>query len=74
MLNEIIRIPVIDYLAVFILAGLFWLGLWLARVYAVGGHPRLRFRLCRRLSWEFFYIPYPFIRVRIEYNKTVIRF
>jgi hypothetical protein len=31
MLNEIIRIPVIDYLAVFILAGLFWLGLWLAR-------------------------------------------
>ena len=31
-LNEIIRIPVIDYLAVFILAGLFWLGLWLARL------------------------------------------
>ena len=31
-LNEIIRIPLIDYLAVFILAGLFWLGLWLARL------------------------------------------
>jgi len=31
-LNEIIRIPVIDYLAVFILAGIFWLGLWLARL------------------------------------------
>lgn len=31
-LNEIIRIPVIDYLAVLILAGLFGLGLWLARL------------------------------------------
>ena len=30
-LNEIIRIPVIDYLAVFVLAGLFWVGLWLTR-------------------------------------------
>jgi hypothetical protein len=28
-LNEIIRIPVIDYIAVVVLAGLFWLGLWL---------------------------------------------
>jgi len=31
-LNEIIRIPVIDYLAVLILAGLFGLGLWVARL------------------------------------------
>lgn len=31
-LNEIIRIPVIDYIAVMVLAGLFWLGLWLARL------------------------------------------
>jgi len=31
-LNEIIRIPVIDYLAVLILAGLFGLGLWVARM------------------------------------------
>jgi hypothetical protein len=31
-INEIIRIPLIDYLAIFILAGLFWLGLWLARL------------------------------------------
>lgn len=30
-LNEIIRIPLIDYLAVFILAGLFGAGLWVAR-------------------------------------------
>lgn len=29
-LNEIIRIPLIDYLAVFILAGLIWVGIWLA--------------------------------------------
>jgi hypothetical protein len=29
-LNEIIRIPVIDYVAVFILAGIFWLGLRIA--------------------------------------------
>jgi hypothetical protein len=29
-LNEIIRIPVIDYVAVFVLAGLFGLGLWIA--------------------------------------------
>ena len=26
--NEIIRIPVIDYVAVLLLAGLIWLGLW----------------------------------------------
>ncbi len=31
-LNEIIRIPAIDYIAVFVLAGLFWLGLWIARL------------------------------------------
>ena len=31
-LNEIIRIPLIDYLAVLILAGLIGLGLWLARL------------------------------------------
>jgi len=31
-LNEIIRIPVIEYLAVFVLAGLIWLGLWLAGI------------------------------------------
>ena len=31
-LNEIIRIPVIDYVAVLILAGLIWLGLWLVRL------------------------------------------
>jgi hypothetical protein len=30
-LNEIIRIPVIEYLAVFVLAGLFGAGLWVAR-------------------------------------------
>lgn len=30
-LNEIVRIPLIDYLAVFVLAGLFWLGLRIAR-------------------------------------------
>ncbi len=30
-LDEIIRIPLIDYLAVFVLAGLFWLGLKIAR-------------------------------------------
>ncbi len=30
-LDEIIRIPVIEYLAVLILAGLIWIGLWLAR-------------------------------------------
>jgi len=30
-LNEIIRIPVIDYVAVFVLAGLFGAGLWVAR-------------------------------------------
>jgi hypothetical protein len=29
-LNEIIRIPVIEYAAVFLLAGLIWLGLWIA--------------------------------------------
>lgn len=29
-LNEIIRVPIIEYLAVFILAGIFWLGLWIA--------------------------------------------
>lgn len=28
-LNEIIRIPAIDYIAVFVLAGLFWIGLWI---------------------------------------------
>ena len=26
--NEIIRIPAIEYLVVFVLAGLIWLGLW----------------------------------------------
>ena len=31
-LNEIIRIPVIDYIAVLVLAGLFWLGLWLTHL------------------------------------------
>jgi hypothetical protein len=31
-LNEIIRIPAIDYIAVFVLAGLFWLGLWITRL------------------------------------------
>lgn len=30
-MNEIIRIPLIDYLAVFLLAGIFWLGLAIAR-------------------------------------------
>jgi hypothetical protein len=30
-LNEIIRIPLIEYLSVLVLAGLFWLGLWIAR-------------------------------------------
>jgi hypothetical protein len=30
-MNEIIRIPVIDYIAVFVLAGIFWLGLAVAR-------------------------------------------
>lgn len=29
-LNEILRIPLIEYLAMFILAGIFWLGLWVA--------------------------------------------
>ena len=38
-LNEIIRIPVIDYVAVFVLAGLFWLGLWLARLVRKGRSP-----------------------------------
>jgi hypothetical protein len=32
MLNEIIRIPAIDYIAVFVLAGLFWLGLKIAKL------------------------------------------
>jgi hypothetical protein len=32
-LNEIIRIPIIDYLAVLILAGLFWLGLWITSLF-----------------------------------------
>jgi hypothetical protein len=31
-INEIVRIPVIDYIAVLVLAGIFWLGLWLARL------------------------------------------
>ncbi len=31
-LNEIIRIPVIDYVAVAVLAALFWLGLWITRL------------------------------------------
>jgi hypothetical protein len=31
-LNEIIRIPVIDYVAVLLLAGIFWTGLWLVRL------------------------------------------
>ena len=31
-LNEIIRIPLIEYLAVFLLAGLIGLGLWIARL------------------------------------------
>lgn len=30
-LNEIIRIPVIEYLSVFALMGIFWLGLWITR-------------------------------------------
>jgi len=30
-LNEIVRIPLIDYLAVVVLAGLFGAGLWVAR-------------------------------------------
>lgn len=30
-LNEIVRIPLVDYLAVFLLAGLIWLGLQAAR-------------------------------------------
>ncbi len=30
-MNEILRIPLIEYLAMFILAGIFWLGLWIAR-------------------------------------------
>jgi hypothetical protein len=38
-LNEIVRIPVIDYVAVFVLAGLFWLGLWLARLVRKGRSP-----------------------------------
>jgi hypothetical protein len=28
-LNEIIRIPLIDYIAVLLLAGLLWLGMWI---------------------------------------------
>jgi len=31
-INEILRIPIIDYVAVLILAGLFWIGLWLSGV------------------------------------------
>jgi hypothetical protein len=30
-LNEIIRIPAIDYLLVFALTGLVWIGLWVAK-------------------------------------------
>ena len=30
-LNEVVRIPIIEYASVFVLAGLFWLGLWVAR-------------------------------------------
>jgi hypothetical protein len=30
-LNEIIRIPAIDYLLVFVLTGLIWLGIWIAK-------------------------------------------
>ncbi len=30
-LNEIVRIPIIEYLVVFVLAGLFGLGIWIAR-------------------------------------------
>ncbi len=30
-INEVIRIPLIEYLLVFVLAGLVWLGLWIAR-------------------------------------------
>ena len=30
-LDEIIRIPMIEYLSVFALAGLIWLGLWIAQ-------------------------------------------
>jgi len=30
-LNEIVRIPIIDYLLVLILAGIFGLGIWIAR-------------------------------------------
>ncbi|GAB4579826.1 MAG: hypothetical protein Fur0022_25650 [Anaerolineales bacterium] len=30
-LNEIVRIPIIEYLSVLVLAGLIWLGIWIAR-------------------------------------------
>lgn len=30
-IHEIVRIPIIEYLSVLALAGLFWLGLWIAR-------------------------------------------
>jgi hypothetical protein len=30
-LNEILRIPLIEYAAVFVLAGIFGLGLWVAK-------------------------------------------
>jgi hypothetical protein len=30
-LNEIVRIPIIDYVSVFLLAGILWLVMWVAR-------------------------------------------
>jgi hypothetical protein len=38
-LNEIIRIPLIEYLLVFVLAGLIWLGLWLYRLFKAPPQP-----------------------------------
>lgn len=38
-LNEIIRIPLIEYLAVFVLAGIFAVGLWIARKLKNRSHP-----------------------------------
>lgn len=41
-LDEIIRIPVIDYVAVWVLAGLFGFGLWVARKLGLEPRPPLR--------------------------------
>jgi len=38
-LNEIVRIPVIDYVLVLLLAGLFGLGIWIARRVRRSSHP-----------------------------------